>query len=217
MIKTYKSCSEIPIYNFMMCLSTMNFTFLISNAKKVSKDKVNKFVEEKKDYLKGIFEEIEVEYKGLTFSKHELEKQKALASMIYMEAKHNAIVKVLNLYISTNEIAVLELLNSLGLKFDKKKPIAPQLKLAERATVGLRNKINIKTANFKIKYKISEADLKNEIDDNSADIEKSLDSQALSIEANLETGYHIDIKKTSVLRWVNLTEANQRKIELLNK
>ena len=215
--KTYKSCSDIPIYNFMMFLSTQDYKYLISNIKKASKESVEKFLSSKGDYLKKVFEKIEEEYKELTFSKRDSDRHRDIVSMMILESKYNAIIKILKVYSETKEVTVLDLLNKLGGKFDVTKPINEQILNAKKLSKGLKNQLNIKTANFKIKYKVDDNDIEDEKEDTSGNVEKSLDAQALSMESNLETGYEINIRKTSVLRWVNLREANDRKIEQFNK
>ena len=214
--KTYSSCSDMPIYNFMMCVSQNDLIYLIVNVNDSTDDQFNKYVEKNINDLTIKFNKIEEEYKAITFDKKELSKQKELARMIYLESQHNAIVKVLNLYIETNEILVLDILNELGCKFDKSNDINKQLKSANRVIMNLKNKINILNSNFKIKYKITNKELKEDKVTSVTGIEKSLDSQALMLEGNLETGYRIDIKTTSVLRWVNLLETNKSKLAKQN-
>jgi len=206
----------MPIYNFMMCVSQNDLIYLIVNLNDSEDDQVNKYVEKNINELTIKFNKIEEEYKAITFDKKELSKQKELGRMIYLESQHNAIVKVINLYIETKEILVLDILNELGCKFDKLKNINKQLKSANRIIMNLKNKINILNSNFKIKYKITDQELKEDKITSVTGIEKSLDSQALMLESNLETGYRIDIKTTSVLRWVNLLETNKSKIAKQN-
>lgn len=206
----------MPIYNFMMCVSQNDLIYLIVNVNDSEDDQVNKYVEKNINELTIKFNKIEEEYKAITFDKKELSKQKELGRMIYLESQHNAIVKVINLYIETKEILVLDILNELGCKFDKLKNINKQLKSANRIIMNLKNKINILNSNFKIKYKITDQELKEDKITSVTGIEKSLDSQALMLEGNLETGYRIDIKTTSVLRWVNLLETNKSKIAKQN-
>jgi KaiC/GvpD/RAD55 family RecA-like ATPase len=199
-----------------MCVSQNDLIYLIVNVNDSTDDQVNKYVEKNINDLTIKFNKIEEEYKAITFDKKELSKQKELARMIYLESQHNAIVKVLNLYIETNEILVLDILNELGCKFDKLNDINKQLKSANRVIMNLKNKINILNSNFKIKYKITNKELKEDKVTSVTGIEKSLDSQALMLEGNLETGYRIDIKTTSVLRWVNLLETNKSKLAKQN-
>jgi KaiC/GvpD/RAD55 family RecA-like ATPase len=199
-----------------MCVSQNDLMYLIVNVNNSTDDQVNKYVEKNINDLTIKFNKIEEEYRAITFDKKELSKQKELARMIYLESQHNAIVKVLNLYIETNEILVLDILNELGCKFDKSNDINKQLKSANRVIMNLKNKINILNSNFKIKYKITDKELKEDKVTSVTGIEKSLDSQALMLEGNLETGYRIDIKTTSVLRWVNLLETNKSKLAKQN-
>lgn len=213
-VKTYKSCSDIPIYNFMLILKSSRFDLMISNADQLSDDEVGLYIVKKFEWLKSTFKKIEEEYKSLIFEKRELDRNKEIVAMKSLETKHNLIIKVVSIYLDSREVEVLEILNDLDVGFDKDKDIIPQLQKAKNAAKGLRNKINIKQAAFKAKYRIDEDA---EYENTESDIEKFLDSQALSMESNLETGYRIDIKKTSVLRWVNLMERNRYKTEQLNK
>lgn len=215
--KTYTDCSDTPIYNFMMYAHTSDYKYLISNLKKLSETAVKDYLERNAQGLKKLGGEIEYEYRGLVFNAREFNKQRDIALMMALEVQHNAIVKTVDLYLKTKEIKILDLLNKLDVTFDKNNPIEPQLKKAKAMVQSLRNQIGIKTASFKAKYKIDDTQLAEQKQSQFEDIEKALDSQALSMEANLETGYRINIKKTSVLRWVNLLEANERKIEQLNK
>jgi hypothetical protein len=199
-----------------MCVSQNDLIYLIINVNDYTDDQVNKYIEKNINDLTIKFNKIEQEYKAITFDKKELLKQKELLRMIYLESQHNTIVKVINLYIETNEILILDILNELGCKFDKLKNINKQLKSVNRIIMNLKNKINILNSNFKIKHKITHNELKENKVTSITGIEKSLDSQALMLEGNLETGYRIDIKTTSVLRWVNLLETNKSKLAKQN-
>ena len=210
----YQSCSEIPIYNFMMYLHTMDAKLLISNLEKFDEEVIEKFISSNSKKISKSINKIEKEYQALTFEKRDLNKNKEIASMMFLEVKHNTISKVVSIFMNTGDVSVLDLLNDLGVGFNIDKPIAKQLEKARRTNKGIRNKINIKQANFKKKYKIDE-NVKTEYEP--ADVEINLDAQALTMEGNLETGYKINIKKTSVLRWVNLMEANRRRIDEFNK
>lgn len=187
---------------------------MVVNFNALKEAHLRKFIDKNKSEIEESIKKIEHEYKSLTFEKRELNRNKELAKMMFMETKHNAIVKIVTLYLETKDIEVLEVLNELDVKFDRTKPIKKQLERARRETIGLRNKMNIAQANFKRKYKIDD-DVVEEYNEN--DVEKNLDSQALSMEGNLETGYKIDIRTTSVLRWLNLMESNRRRIEQFNK
>jgi len=211
-IKTYKDCSEMPIFNFMMYISNFNLKWLISNINKHTDKEITSFIFENKPDLEIRIYEIEEEYKSLTFNKKELVKQKKLAKMMFLEMQYNAIIKVIDVYLSTQDVKVLKILNELNFKIDIDKPIEPQLEKAIRRSHGIQNKLNIQMANFKTMYKMTDKDIKDQQQPTRAGVEKSLDSQALVLEQNLETGYRIDIKKTRVLRWTNLMESNERKL-----
>jgi hypothetical protein len=200
----------------MMCIHKNDYSYLINGYETLSESVIYKFVKSNAIELKTTFEKIQKEYEAITFNKRELNKQKELATMMLVETQHNTIVKIVNLYLECNDATVLKILNELGVPFDESKPINKQLEKANLVAMGLRNSLNIKTLNFKKKYRISEEGIEAEKERYSEDVEKSLDAQALIIENNLETGYRIDVKKTSVLRWVNLLETNQAKLDKQN-
>jgi hypothetical protein len=200
-----------------MCTSTSDLKYLISNESKFSEGKVSSYVLKNEKKLKELIESMQEEYKGLVFNKKELIKQKELGDMMFIEVKHNLIIKCLSLFIETEDFSVLEILEEIQIKFDKEKELLPQLEKVRAIAYGLKNRINIKTINFKKKYNLTDTELEVEHEDTSSDIEKQLDSQALLLEGNLEKGYRIDIKKTSVLRWVNLREQNDEKIAQSNR
>lgn len=207
----------MPIYNFIMCVSAMDFKFIISNLNKISDEKAEEFVLKNEKYILDKLSKIQLEYTELTFGKEELKREKEVLAMRFLEAKRNVIIQIVNTYIETNDKIILAPLTTLCPKIKENDSIAIKLKKARGEAIGLLNKINIGTANFKAKYKITTDEFDSEKDYSTDDIEKNLDAQALSIESNLETGYLIDTRKTSVLRWVNLKEAVKRKSEQLSE
>lgn len=212
-LKIYKDCSEITVFDFMMCISKKQLSFLISNREDFEETQVERFVSENSNKLNKVLKSISEEYKSLVFDRKELIKQQAYAELLKLETKHNVITKILSIYEESEEIEVLKLLNDLKIKFDEKKSIPPQLAKARAVAYGLKNQLNIKTINFKKKYKLTDKDLEEEEEDLTSSVYKQLDNQAFILEQNLETGYPIDIKKITLLRWVNMKTANRDKIE----
>ena len=210
--QTYTSCSDMPIYNFMMYIHKSNLKYFIRDYIDLDKGQVSKFISKNEEKIESLVLKIEEEYKSLTFNKNELTKQKEFARMMFIETKHNIIISILKIYSETKKFYVLEVLGEFNIFFDEKKDIIPQLEKVKNICIGLKNTLNIKTYNFKIKYNINDDDFEENKKYNSDGIEKSLDNQALVLESNLETGYRIDTKKTSIIRWVNLLESNEMKL-----
>ena len=210
-MKTYKSCYDLPILNFMLMLDENALKYLIHDVEEQDDKDIAKYVKSNQLSLKELSSNISNEYGGLTFSKKQLKRQKELVTIMFLEAKHNAITKILNIFIETQEFKVLDLLEKVDMKIDLSKELIPQIKAIRAKAKAIKNNINIKTINFKKKYNI------NNLEEETQDTRKQLDRQALALEGNLETGYRIDIKKTSVLRWINLNEKNEEVLTRLNK
>ena len=199
---TYVGCSDLPIYNFMMYISTNDILWFV-------KDKGGKdLTESEKITIFNLSEIIVEEYREII-----LIRQKEYSKMINLELRFKIITSVLNLYEETLSFKSLTMLSELGLSFDESKPILPQIQVAKNRATGFKMKLRIAQANFKTRYKLTEDDLKKEGDRESrTSVEKNLDYQSLLLENNLETGYKIDPKTTSVLRWVNMLEMNEQKV-----
>ena len=213
-IKTYKGCGDMPIYNFMMYLGKFDLKYLIIDYNSHADTHLSTFIKVNKEVLEKTMMDARTEYSALTFNKKELIKKKEVAQMMFLEAKYNVIVKIIEIYLDTGDFSVFSaVLEEFSIVMNEQENISKQIKKLTSICTGLKMKLNIKTANFKIKYKINDIDITEDVNEGVDGTAKSLDQQALMLENNLETGYKIETKETSVLRWVNLLEMNERKLQ----
>jgi len=199
----HKSCRTISVYSFYKANMYQDFRYLI---KEYNEDDANgKFDEFKNDIkLKVTLKNILEEYSVLIRDKKSLRLRKMEWELMYHIGQHSLIIKVLKIYAECKLTEVLEILNDLQIPFDKDKPIGLQLDKAVLYSKHLKNKINIKSANFKKLSGITDEETDPD------DVINGLDKTALSLEKSLELGYHIDIKTTVMERWVNLIEMNRK-------
>lgn len=207
----YKNVSAISVYNFYMVATKNDFRYLIKGYNEEDENSYKKFKDSPK--LEVIYENLYVEYIDTIKDVQIFNREKQKLRVEYMQQNYHIAVEILDLYKDTEEEAVLTLFeNSLDFKFDLSKTIGPQLDACNRFLKLYKNKINVELAKYKSQYE-------KKIDDEDIDeisILANLDDQALNIERGLELGYHIDIKKTSLLRWINLRNQLQDKINAQN-
>lgn len=208
MPKTYKSCDDIPVYNFFKLLKETDLSFIIINHENFKKDKIDKYISENKNELQKKADSIVEEYKILIFNQKEISRKKEEATIIYETAIVYSVGQIIDLYKEYEDDSILKMVNSI-------EGFSEEMSLSEieQKLKILVNKINIKKLNFKKKYRIKEND--EAIED--TNVFKNLDFQAIQIEQILELGYKLNIKKTSVLRWVNLLDLVTQKKELNGK
>jgi len=214
-ISLFKKCSEISIYAFFMISQTRDYRYLIREFDENVIDGTDFTSYDNSKELELVFSELEKEYKGLLADKKMLRKEKALFFIIELNTRFSLATEALSLYAKHKEIEILKILDSVdGLSFDAEKDVTTQIKKITGQLFGWKNKLKIMESNFKKKYNISDDD-DDDIDD-TKDFVSILDKKALYLEVNLETGYKIDIKKTSVTRWVNLEDMNKQKMDRIN-
>lgn len=207
-MKIHKDCSSISIYSFYMLMKNNQLTYLIQEKETYSEKELKQYCEKNKEDLDVVLKSIYNEYQGLLFNKKELNKEKEHAMIILTQSTHRLATSILEIYKDTHSVDVLELLNDLdNFSFSKEEDIGKQIDVTIRKIKGLSDRSGIMTMNFNKKY------LKNKksVEEDYNEIVKTLDKQALSLESYLELGYNIDIKKTNVIRWINLMELAEAK------
>jgi len=159
-------------------------------SKKLDGEKYKEY--ENNEVLKNTFYSILSEYNEMTQNKKVIKSYKSQLrfDLIYLE--YELCKSNLELYEATRDLEFLELLNDFNWGFDRTKNINEQLKKFITKLKRLKMKVQI----LKIKH-----EKKFEQNNHS-----SLDSRALSLERILNLSYNIDVKKTSVERWVNINE-----------
>jgi len=215
-IRTYKNCSDLPILNLMIMVATGDLSMLIKNKDDQDPDVLEYYIERNNFQLHEKLDSIREEYNKLTFSKKELNRQKEIIEIMYLNQLVEIIDKVLLLYTISGNVEVLDILKQVDIKLKSGLPIEAQIYNVEKQMKVYKNKANIKKVNFSKKYNVDFDKERPDKKPPKEEIEKMLDGTALVIEKGLETGYQIDIRKTSVIRWVNLNELYEQRLAQLN-
>lgn len=178
--KYYQDLS-IPVENFFGFLLEKDFKYLLIKKKKVNlKDQFD---------LEQAFLKIFHEYCFLTGDTTLLNQYKKEIYITALSTKIDFIVKILDLFNNYGNPEVLVLLQEFNIKIDLEKEIEPQIKKVISKVKGLKNKKNI----FILKNK-NEKDKDNK--------KFNLEKEALNMEIALDLKYAIDVKTTSMKRWI---------------
>ena len=209
-VKIHKSCSTISVYSFYMTLINNDFRYLI----KGYDDQEDNYVIYKQDVaLASIFRSITREYETLIRDRKTLMKAKAFFEIKVLKAKYDLIARILNLYKEVEIIEVLGVLNEIDIPFFSDREVGPQIDMIINKSKGIKNMIKIKEINFNKRY---DNDNENSEELISANIIKSLDQEALGLETFLELGYKVDIKETTMTRWINMKAMSEAKQQSIN-
>lgn len=201
-MKIYEKLDEIPVFNFFKIFNNVekNINYIYK------KSKGEKLLPKSK--LFDTFDKLQNDYLALTFTKSNLQDEKLKAKVTYLTGKINIIELVLDSFLNTHDENIFLLLNEFR-EFKLELPITTDdVKEIKKQKTYITNTINLSLAKFKLKHK---AELENEITEEN--LEKDLDKQALSLESYLELGYNLNVKKISMLRWINLRSMAEEKNE----
>lgn len=187
----------MPVYNYYRILETDDYRYLC-----VDFDEENPKFELKTDEKHiEIFNQITLDFADINDSqklKNEL-KKKILQKKYSIQIK--IILVFIEYYVITEDDEWIEILESIGEKFDKKKPGKEIDRLLTKVK-GLKNKVNKIQAQLN-KQKENQNEDKTKSDD--------LFLIALEIEQALELGRPVNPKKTTIIDWVNLLKlANEK-------
>lgn len=201
-MKIYEKLDEIPVFNFFKIFNNVekNINYIYK------KSKGEKLLPKSK--LFDTFDKLQNDYLALTFTKSNLQDEKLKAKVTYLTGKINIIELVLDSFLNTHDENIFLLLNEFR-EFKLELPITTDdVKEIKKQKTYITNTINLSLAKFKLKHK---TELENEI--TGENLEKDLDKQALSLESYLELGYNLNVKKISMLRWINLRSMAEEKNE----
>lgn len=194
-MKIYKNLDEITVYVFFEIIKTNNYSLLIKSKKNRKNLSDKKLIE-----LEEIFKNIIYEYSIKTNNFKVLSNLKKRFLISKMENEYNLLNQILSIFEKYEEIEVLFVLKPLGYDFVKCDSIDKELNKVIKRIKSLRNQINIS----KIKY---EKQNKKTNEDNS---DYDLDLMSLNLERNLDLKYKLDIKKTSMKRWINMISLSKK-------
>ncbi len=198
----HKSCETLPIYNFYKIVDSDNLNYLVVNFDDLDDVKI----EIDPITARLNWNDILTEYAELTANKKILNNYEKQIEIVYLEAIINAGEKILENYNEFEDIEILLLLNKFDYAFDKTKNIENQINMVIRKIKGYRNKVRILKANYANKNKKVKEEVKS-----------NLSKDALSLELSLDIGREIDIRRTTVSKWVYMIEImNERAKDYAN-
>lgn len=206
-ILIHKNIRTLSIYNFCMIIKANDFCYLIKNYDDDNDPDSYKGYENNSD-LEKIWNNIKDQYDNFIGDKSERKKYLALLEIDKMKATLSLINHILDLYELTQDPVILWEINNInGFSFKHYESIGPQLDKLIIKVKHLKNKLNLANIKFEDKFLKNidkqEESLKNIIDD--------IDSTAMVFEIDLNIPYKIDIKQTSVLRWLKLIKLKEQK------
>jgi len=186
-MKIYNSLDKISVYLFFKLIETNDYSLLIKNKKQRKKVSLKD-----RDILNEAFKELVHEYCVATNNFKIIGDIKKKIYISKLEYKYFLLSKILAIFEKHEEIEVLFVLDGLGYNFKDSDNIDLEMKKLINNFKHLKNKINI----TKLKY--------NKESEKSDNKNFDLDSIALSLERALDLKYNIDVKTTSMRRWINL-------------
>lgn len=198
-VNYYKSCSNLPIYNFYKIIDEASYAYL------------------SKDYIEGedfkfdvveaeiLFTKIIEEYSELTSNREVLVGFKMQIAILNYEFERDSLKNILEIFNETNDFEVLLLLSSFGFDTSNKLGLDKLLKSVISRIKNLNNKIRINKVNYTKRFKTTKKEIK-----------RNLDKEALLLEMSLELGREIEVRKTSVTKWVNMVNISSEKAKQMN-
>lgn len=195
----FKTCKMLPIYNFNEVLKTNDFRFLVKGFEEFEDEEENfKLGVDETIEARGIFKEILYEYSALTANRHIMLKYNAEIKIKEEEFKYMIIERVLDNYVNHGDVAVLELLNKINIRFDSNGDIEEQITKVILIAKRLKTKISLMIVKFNEKFN---RNIKQRIKDEIID---RLEEEAIELSIALKIGYAINTKKTSVKQWISM-------------
>ncbi len=207
-MKFHKSVRTLSIYSFNELVKSNDLRFLLASFDQWQDEDLILSIEEIKE-AKQISEDIFYQYAELTNNYKMLAEYKAKFIIVEAEYRYDVTLKVLEFYLLSRDVEILDSLNKLQWKFDKNENIDEQLQSISQSMRGLKTKLDLLKVKFKNKYGAKE-DKKEE----AIKFVDRLDKEAIELELGLKLNYSINTKLTTVSRWVNmcnmLTDRNSK-------
>ena len=195
-MNVHKSCSSLPIYNFYKIIESYDYKYMVIGYNDLIDDDPEIDEKECFDY----FEDIITEYGEITSNSEVLLNVLKQIDIVNLQYELDCIINILEIVKETEDLETLLLLKHFGINIDFKKNIENQINNVAKRVKSLRNKIKIKKAKYSTRFK-----------DNNEKVKIDVDKEALMLEIGLDLGREIDIRTTTVKRWVNLISASKEK------
>lgn len=199
----YKNCKTLPIYSFNEILKDNDLRFLIKDYDEYNEEEIKlggvDLVE-----ASEIFKSILYEYSELTLNRSLMLNYNSQINITKEEFRYSLTEKILNFYTETEDLNVLNMLNNLDWKLDLNLSIEDQVKNIVNNMRKLKTKISILKLKHEEKFKTKKVEDKKEYVD-------KLESEAIALEIALKIAYPIDLKKTSVSKWINMWSVAEKR------
>jgi hypothetical protein len=196
-IHLHKSCDTLPIYNFYKVVDTMDLNYLA-----IGYNDLNELnVKIDKELATKNWNAILSEYSELTANREVLANYEKQIEILYLETIIKSGEKILENYEEYGDIEILLLLNDFDYSFDEHKNIENQINMVIRKIKGYRNKVRILKSNYEQRFRKKDNEAK----------ESNLTKDALSLELSLDIGREIDIRTTSVSKWIYMFDLVKEK------
>jgi len=202
-IKLHKSCDTLPIYNFYKIVDTADLRYLVVGYDDFDEVKY----ELKSDECNINWSKILTEYGELTSSRNVLLNYEKQIEIKYLETRISSGEKILDIYAEFGDLEVLALLKEFDFSFDEKRDVENQINMAVRRIKGLRNKVRILKANYILRFGKKQKE----------EIKTNLVKSALSLELSLDIGREINVRTTSVSKWVYMVDISNNKAKEYEK
>jgi hypothetical protein len=196
MLKFHKTCKTLPIYNFNELVKASDVRYLLVDWNEYEEDDLNlSDVElfEGHEILNNIF----YEYSELTSNFKVLSEYRTKINILKEEFIYDTTCKVLEFYLQSKDVEILNVLPRLKWDFDITQNIDEQLNKISLKMRSLKTKIDLLKIKYAQKYE-------SKTKDDKATHTDRLEKDALMLELNLKLNYSIDTRKISVSRWIGM-------------
>lgn len=199
MLKYYRNCDELPIFNFYEILKTKNYAYLY-----LDYDGYDDMVA--KDNFQDVFQDIYEEYVNLIGDNTTLIYYELIKDVLYLETRYKVVSSLMKNMTSTpmnkeTRKAYIGALRKWRYKIDEKKDFGDEMIRVVRQLKASKNALKIKQSELKALR---------EKNDNGSNL--TLVQQEVKLEQALSRN-NVDTKKTSVTKWVYMI----KEIEVINQ
>lgn len=197
MLKYYRNCDEMPIFNFFRVLESKDFSYMYLDYDGYNTVKIEKGINE-------VWDKIYQEYLNLVGDNTTIIYYNLVNDLLYLETRYSIASSLLQQILMgrmSDEMLrayILEL-RKWNYKIDEKKPLTKELERMVRQLRGSENKIRIKKEE------------KKELEKGSTNEKMTLIEQQVKLEQALSRN-EIDTKKTVVSKWITMI----KEVKLIN-
>lgn len=193
----YTSCSELPIFNFYQILDDGKLEYMVKGYDGGDFDEV---------IASMIFQQILEEYTELTENRKVIQNVRMQLEIKSLEFEKDVLQKTLDLFNEFGDDYIFEPIAEFGFIKSESESYDNFVSRIVSRIKSLNNKIRINKERYSKKFKKEEKAIK-----------RNLEKEALILEINLKLGREIDVKTTSVTKWVNLINISKEQSEQLKK